>query len=373
MIKHVFNSVPVYQMGTFKFPNNILNKLTSIEIGFLWGHNSNRGMNPIGWNKVCKPKEKGGLAIRDLEKLNLALLTKIAWRICTKSDKLMVQVIRGKYFKMEIFFTSRLKLKVVLTLGMALPKECILFRRIISWKLIMVSKPEYGLTGGYQYFSLKEFMGICGVCGLREETMEHLIFECSHARAVWRDVNIDIEAVKRSFDKVSNWVLSWFSSRNYAADEKYLYTLMIGIWVIWKDRCDKIFQGVSLNHSSSAHKINYNLSSHLHKTGDNSTELQDNCIPRWLPHEEGVLKFNVDTSFDHNTNQLGTVVALRDHTGQCIRGKYTDGVLSAEMGECMAIREALSWAKRMQCLSIHVEADAELVIQSINGISLLIQ
>ncbi|XP_026385030.1 uncharacterized protein LOC113280645 [Papaver somniferum] len=94
MVKHVLNYVPVYQMGTFKLPN----KLTSIERRFFWGYNTARGMNPIGWKKVCKPKDQGGLAFRDLEKLNLALLTKLAWRICTENENLMVQVLRGKYF-----------------------------------------------------------------------------------------------------------------------------------------------------------------------------------------------------------------------------------------------------------------------------------
>ncbi|XP_026451196.1 uncharacterized protein LOC113351423 [Papaver somniferum] len=153
----------------------------------------------------------------------------------------------------------------------------------------------------------------CGVCGMGEETLEHLLLECPHARKVWREVNIDIDAVTSRFDRVSNWVY-WFSSGSYGIDEK------------------------------------------------------------WLPPVKGVLKFNIDASFDHNTNELGTAVVLRDHTRHCkgIRGKYADGILNAEMGECMAIREALSWAKRMQYTSIQVEADAELVIQTINGVSLLI-
>ncbi|XP_026399338.1 uncharacterized protein LOC113295210 [Papaver somniferum] len=76
MIKHVLNSVPVYQMGTFKLPNNLINQLTAIERRFFWGHKSNRGSNPIAWHNVCTSKDIGGLGFRDLEKLNLALLTK---------------------------------------------------------------------------------------------------------------------------------------------------------------------------------------------------------------------------------------------------------------------------------------------------------
>ncbi|XP_026396648.1 uncharacterized protein LOC113291315 [Papaver somniferum] len=176
----------------------------------------------------------------------------------------------------------------------------------------------------------------CGVCGQQEETMEHLIFMCSHARSVWRGVQVDIEDVSRRFSIVSEWAISWFSDRNYNNNVKHLLTLMIGI----------------------------------------STMLpRDICTSLWIPPEIGVFKFNIDASFDPDTNQLGTGIVLRDYTGECkgIRGEYASGVLSAKMGECMAIREALSWAKRMQCSMVQVEADAKLVIQSINRVSLLIQ
>ncbi|XP_026416089.1 uncharacterized protein LOC113311468 [Papaver somniferum] len=57
MIKHVLNSVPAYQMGTFKLPNHLINKLTAIERHFFWGHKSNKGSNPLDWLKICKPKD----------------------------------------------------------------------------------------------------------------------------------------------------------------------------------------------------------------------------------------------------------------------------------------------------------------------------
>ncbi|XP_026451243.1 uncharacterized protein LOC113351478 [Papaver somniferum] len=46
-IKHVLNAVPTYQMGSFKLPNQLINKLTSIERHFFWGHKENKGSNPL--------------------------------------------------------------------------------------------------------------------------------------------------------------------------------------------------------------------------------------------------------------------------------------------------------------------------------------
>ncbi|XP_026417302.1 uncharacterized protein LOC113312782 [Papaver somniferum] len=91
------------------------------------------------------------------------------------------------------------------------------------------------------------------------------------------------------------------------------------------------------------------------------------------PPMQDILKFNVDASFDEETNTLGTGVVLHTHAGTCegIRGFYSDGALSLEAGECMAIREALLCAREKQFTSIHIEADAKLVVQSITDNVLL--
>ncbi|XP_026410038.1 uncharacterized protein LOC113305157 [Papaver somniferum] len=99
MIKRVLNAIPIYQMGPFKLPANLLQQLTSIERRFFWGYNSNRGNNPTTWLNLCRPTEMGDLAFRNLEKLNLAMLTKLAWRLCNEPDNLMTRVLSSKYLK----------------------------------------------------------------------------------------------------------------------------------------------------------------------------------------------------------------------------------------------------------------------------------
>ncbi|KAF5200960.1 hypothetical protein FRX31_009452 [Thalictrum thalictroides] len=37
----------------------------------------------VSWDKCCKPVQEGGLGIRKLGDLNLAMLTKLAWQIMT--------------------------------------------------------------------------------------------------------------------------------------------------------------------------------------------------------------------------------------------------------------------------------------------------
>ncbi|XP_026450861.1 uncharacterized protein LOC113350986 [Papaver somniferum] len=103
MVKAVLNSIPTYKMSTFKMPKNLLRKLDTIQRRFWWGFKSNRGSNLIAWQNMCLSKDLGGLAFIDLEMLNHALLTKLAWRIYHQQDQLLGRLPKAKYFKDENF------------------------------------------------------------------------------------------------------------------------------------------------------------------------------------------------------------------------------------------------------------------------------
>ena len=53
--------------------------------------------NLIKWSQVCKTKKAGGLGIRALKKLNLALLGIWLWRSGDETEGLWKEVITSKY------------------------------------------------------------------------------------------------------------------------------------------------------------------------------------------------------------------------------------------------------------------------------------
>lgn len=52
----------------------------------------------VNWERMCQPKETGGMGFRDLKSFNKALLAKQGWRLQTNTQSLFSRVFKAKYF-----------------------------------------------------------------------------------------------------------------------------------------------------------------------------------------------------------------------------------------------------------------------------------
>jgi hypothetical protein len=66
-------------------------------------------MHWFAWWKMCIPKKQGGMAFRDIQSFNLALLAKQAWRLLVDLDSLCATVLRAKYFPEGDLLNYKLK------------------------------------------------------------------------------------------------------------------------------------------------------------------------------------------------------------------------------------------------------------------------
>ena len=112
LIKAVAQVIPTYIMSVFKFPDSLCDDMTRMIRRFWWGQkNGQNKMAWLSWEKMCAPKEKGGLGFRDLKAYNLALLAKQGWRLQNNPHSLVYKVLKARYFPNIDFLHAKLGTK----------------------------------------------------------------------------------------------------------------------------------------------------------------------------------------------------------------------------------------------------------------------
>ncbi|XP_019093305.1 PREDICTED: uncharacterized protein LOC109129497 [Camelina sativa] len=102
----------VFLMTCFKLPKTSCSNLASVMADF-WGNNvehSNKIHWLQSWEKLCLPKDQGGMGFRDIGTFNQAFLSKQAWRILHFPDCLFAKVMKGKYFPSSDFLNQNWEL-----------------------------------------------------------------------------------------------------------------------------------------------------------------------------------------------------------------------------------------------------------------------
>lgn len=83
LLTAVLDSLTIYFMSVFRLPKSILVKLDAIRRAFFWSNEETctGAKCLVAWKNVCRPKELGGLGIKNLEIQNRCLLMKFSFKI----------------------------------------------------------------------------------------------------------------------------------------------------------------------------------------------------------------------------------------------------------------------------------------------------
>jgi hypothetical protein len=93
------NSGIVYYMSMFRFHRTFNGKLVKKQRWFFrQGGSTVRKYHLVKWDLIARPKEKGGLGIKDLEKMNASMLIIWQWKLENK-EGLWQKIVRAKYLR----------------------------------------------------------------------------------------------------------------------------------------------------------------------------------------------------------------------------------------------------------------------------------
>ncbi|KAL8112036.1 hypothetical protein AgCh_019659 [Apium graveolens] len=99
LLKTATRVIPSFWMNLFLIPVNMCEELEQKMNAFLWGRGSTgKGVKWVAWKKLCRPKECGGLGVRDLRNFNLAMLAKQGWRFLNETNPLVSAFMKAKYY-----------------------------------------------------------------------------------------------------------------------------------------------------------------------------------------------------------------------------------------------------------------------------------
>lgn len=101
--------IPNFWMSLFLIPAGICEDIERKMNGFLWGRGgTGKGVKWMKWSKLCMPKGCGGLGMRDLRKLNLAMLAKQGCRLLQQTNGLVSEIIKARYYPNKSFLEAEI-------------------------------------------------------------------------------------------------------------------------------------------------------------------------------------------------------------------------------------------------------------------------
>ncbi|KAL0286501.1 UNVERIFIED_CONTAM: hypothetical protein Scaly_2791800 [Sesamum calycinum] len=76
LIKSVLMALNTYWAMAFTLPKGIIKEIEKCLENFLWKGVAGTGYLKVAWPQVCNPVDEGGLRVRDIQSLNLALMSR---------------------------------------------------------------------------------------------------------------------------------------------------------------------------------------------------------------------------------------------------------------------------------------------------------
>ncbi|KAG8503930.1 hypothetical protein CXB51_002240 [Gossypium anomalum] len=190
----------------------------------------------------------------------------------------------------------------------------------------------------------------CPRCGAETETLLHALRDCPTSREVLSIGGWSSSFISKSYDHC----IDWLEDLMRVLDKRAMADLMTILWNCWNNRNNFIFRG-----KEEKAQLIWERASNLSKEFRICNMLNEPLISqnigkkKWVKPPKGFIKINFDAAVGENRIGYGTVI--RDEEGFVIGGGggFKEGRLSVEEAECVAFKESINVARKLQ-ISEHV-------------------
>ncbi|VFQ94486.1 unnamed protein product, partial [Cuscuta campestris] len=189
LIRAVVQGVQSFWLLAFPVQKYVLDRIISMCRDFLWGSK----LAKVAWVDICKPREEGGLGLKDANTWNNALLCKLLWNLAAKNDTLWVKWVHNVYIQGENLWQWQ-----------PMKRHSDFFKRLAYVRDLFVQKlgdlhpsMEEAMNPfllGRRRLPTKtnlEFLGLpmdCTFCGHGLEDVDHLFFSYQFSKEVWDSI-----------------------------------------------------------------------------------------------------------------------------------------------------------------------------------------
>lgn len=191
----------------------------------------------------------------------------------------------------------------------------------------------------------------CPICHGAAEDIKHLLFGCTHAKELWRNLGI-LQIVEEAMevDRSGSVVLENLLLMNDrpiplkpSLDVKQV--IVVGGWYLWWIRRELTHNGSPPLPSRWPMSV-LAIANNFHEANKKSRE---NHVQRWLKPNPKFMKVNVDAAFYENERAGATAAVIHDDKGNFLAAqcKFLTHAANVVTSEAIAMRDGLAFANSL--------------------------
>ncbi|VFQ73006.1 unnamed protein product [Cuscuta campestris] len=342
---------------------------------FWWGGGNRHHW--ISWEKLCFPKEEGGLGIRDLKSLEDSFSLKLWWKF-HQDNGLWARLMRSKYWREGDIWEALTDSPV--------------WKRISRIDEIASNACAVNEDGSMVWsleangsFSLKSAFDFCRPSSPIVASFKYLWMKPQNPKIeeVWKHFSACLGFLHRFSSSINQHFMDWWLRGNCNNIYGFLRMHLPGIicWHIWKELNAIIHEGKT---DFSSRTLNDSISMFVRQwlaakipkklKGADAWLNEKKLLPffpkahkirvvKWLAPPKGRLKLNIDASFTSGSKR-GAVI-LRDDEGRFVRASsFSVSGSSPYQAELDASIKGIKWALNFHYLLVY-ETDALEILKRI--------